>query len=274
MVFGVTLFLDACAGVDKFLASQQLTLVSKQSSYKEERERVTKYASLSKDRYDTFKNVSVSNREGIGIDVPINDRGDGVYATQKNGSRSLPFSFDCDYTKGETKGDLSISYQDPYNLYGRIYSLVSASCIPLSDEEKNQQIAVEKESERAAAEKKDALKRQEERKMEQEKEASRIADEKERQRRDNEARELSARSTPQYKRGAAVEEIKKIKSQVYRANKAMEEENRIGVISGYVNATRLHDIGAYIVKSQQELDRQWEIYKYNGGELSSIEEIK
>jgi hypothetical protein len=45
------------------------------------------------------------------------------------------------------------------------------------------------------------------------------------------------------------------------------------VVSGYVNATKLHELGSFAIAAENEVQRQWQIYKANGGQAASLSEI-
>jgi hypothetical protein len=95
--------------------------------------------------------VNISGRAGFPIEILISPDGSGAFI-MRSGSRVLPITFECEYEKGETKGELTLTYQDPRNLYGRIYAVIEANCIPLSSQEQIAQIEAEKESSRIAEE--------------------------------------------------------------------------------------------------------------------------
>lgn len=122
----------------------------------------------------------------------------------------------------------------------------------------NQRLAEERAVKQAEIENEKAIQAQEE-------EQARLAEE---------ARVREIQSRPEYKRKAAEEEIRVLRSQLEQLHSAMEEEHRIGRISGYVNATRMHDLGANVVASENQLSEQWVIYKRNGGKAKSLYEIQ
>lgn len=266
--------LVGCASLDEALVSQGVKLDSKQEDYRKDQERITKNVSLSNDRYDSFRGLSVSNQSGILISVPVDAAGNGAYVTQKNGARLLPISFDCDYTKGVTQGDMILRSQSPRNMYEGVYTKINVTCTPLTDDEKAKKIADEAEALRLAAAQKKAKEEAETKRIESEKEAAKIAAARERQQKADDAKELAYRASPQYKREAAAKEIVRLRAQIQAANQSMDDERQIGAVSGYVNATRLHGLGALILDSQRQMDRQWAIYKSNGGSVDSIDAVK
>lgn len=149
--FNCAVLLFGCASVDRALADRKAVLTQKQSSYKTPTESTTKYLALSGDKYDSFRDMVVSGRAGLSIGIPIRPDGSGAF-TERDGARVIPVSFECDYQQGETQGQLTLSYKDPGNLYGRIYAVVEAKCIPLSPEERTAQIAAENEAAKLAEE--------------------------------------------------------------------------------------------------------------------------
>lgn len=151
MAVNCAALLFGCASVDRALADRKATLTQRQSSYKTSIESATKYLTLSSDRYDSFRDMVVSGRTGIPIEIPINPDQSGAF-TVRGGTRALTVSFECDYQQGETQGELTLSYKDPQNLYGRIYAVVEVKCIPLSPEEKAAQVRAENEAAKIAEE--------------------------------------------------------------------------------------------------------------------------
>lgn len=267
-----TIILLSLSNLNLAKADQRITLTQKQSYYKSETELVTKNINPSKDNYDSFRDMNINKRAGITIEIPINSNGSGSFITQ-NGFRTLPVSFECDYQKGETKGEVSLSYQDPRNLYGRIHSIIEAQCIPLTEKEQVAQIETENELARIAekkliAEEQAQLQREAERK-----ERVRLATEKERSRKIAEAQEKEIRNSPQFKQNESQKTIKQLQQQIEATQQRINEEKKIGMISGYVNAAKLHELGSFIVSTENEIQRQWKIYKENGGKAKTHSEI-
>jgi hypothetical protein len=101
-----------------------------------------------------------------------------------------------------------------------------------------------------------------------------LAEDAENKRKAQEAKEAAIRSTPDYKRNSARNSIVQLRQRINNANNLIDEENRVGAISGYVNAVKLHELGSLVVFLEKEMRKEWEIYKSNGGTESSIYEIK
>lgn len=268
----VTLLLG-WASIDKALAERKITLTQKQADYKLTKETTKKYLNISGDKYDAFRDVNISGRAGFPIEILISPDGSGEFI-ERSGSRALPVTFECDYEKGETRGELTFSYKDPRNLYGRIHAVVEANCIPLSSQEQTAQIEAEKESTRIAEERR-VIKLQAQAQREAEKnENKRLVAERERARQVEEAREEATRNSPQFKRNEAQDSIRRLRQQIELAQKSISEERRVGVVSGYVNATKLHELGSFVIAAENEIQRHWQIYKKNGGQATSLSEIK
>lgn len=265
--------LFGCASVDSALADRKATLTQKQSSYKTNAESVTIFLTLSGDKYDSFSDMIFGGSTGLPIRIPTNPDKSGAF-TVRGGARALPVVFECDYQKGETQGELTLSYKDPKNLYDRIYAVIEAKCIPLSPEEQAAQVKAENEAAKLAEEQRFAKEQaQAQREAQRKAEERRIA-ENERTRLAAEAKEQAIRNSPQFKRNEAQQSITRLRQQIDQAQKSMDEERRVGLISGYVNASKLHELGSFVVGVENETQRQWRIYKENGGQAKSISEIK
>jgi hypothetical protein len=264
-VMSCAALLFGCAGIDRALADRKATLTQKQSDYKTGAELATKYLTLSGDKHDSFRDMVVSGRNGLPIEIPFNPNGSGAFI-ERGGARALPVSFECDYHKGETRGELTLSYQDPRNLYGRIYAVVEVKCIPLNPEEQAAQVRREVEAAKVAEENRLAEEQAQAQLEAQRKERERLLAEKERERQAKEAREQAIRNSPQFKRNEAQQNIKLLRQQIEQAQRRMDEERRVGLVSGYVNASKLHELGSFIVGAESEIQRQWQIYKSNGGQ--------
>lgn len=79
------------------------------------------------------------------------------------------------------------------------------------------------------------------------------------------AAEEALKSNPEYIRNSAENEIKNLRSIKEKLYAELEEERRIGKISGYVNSKRLHDLGRAIVGIEDEININLKLYKDNGG---------
>jgi hypothetical protein len=269
--YGVSLTLVSVSAV---AVSEPLRLIQKQSNYQIMSEHVTHYVSISGDKYDSYYNVSMTRRSGP-VDITVPQGGDGVASfVERPAGRALPVSFDCDYSAGETRGKISVAYRHPRNLYGRITADLEAVCEPLTTAEvakqtetlRAQQQAVMEEQNRAEAERN----RRDEEQHKQAEQVTQLAQ----QRAADDKRQSALEKTPAYKRQAAYAAVRNLRHQLEQANSAIEEERRVGAVSGYVDATRLHGLGAMVVGLQDEITRQFEIYKGNGGTLRTAEEVK
>jgi hypothetical protein len=140
-----SIFITSCADLATSLADRKVSVVQKQASYKIKSENVEQYVSLSGDPYDSYRGIQISNRKGIQLNLSVLENGDGNYVT-KNGYRVIPLGFACDYSAPENYGELTISYQDPKNLYKRVYAIVGATCQSLTKSEIEAEIAKENES--------------------------------------------------------------------------------------------------------------------------------
>lgn len=251
----------------------KVSLMHKQSNYKIRYESTTKYLNLSGDKYDSYRDMVVSGRTGLPIELPINPGKVGAFIVN-GGARTLPVTFECDYQIGETQGELSLSYKDPQNLYGRIYAVVQVKCIPLSPEEQAMQVKAESKAAKIAEEQRLAQEQAQVQREVLRKEEEHLLAEKDRARQVAEAQEQVIRNSPQFKRNEAQQTIKRLRYQIEQAQKSIDEERQVGSVSGYVNASKLHELGSFVVGAENETLRQWRIYKANGGQATSISEIK
>ena len=267
--------LFGCASSDFALADRntKVSLMHKQANYKISTETTTKYLNLSGDKYDSFRDMVVSSRTGLPIELPINPDKAGAFIVL-GGARTLPVTFECDYQYGETTGELTLSYKDPQNLYSRIYAAIEVKCIPLSPEEQAMQVKAENKAAKIAEEQRLAMEQAQVQRELQRKEEERLLAEKDRARQVAEAQEQVIRNSSQFKRNEAQQSIKQLRHQIEQAQKSMDEERQVGSISGYVNASKLHELGSFVVGAENGTLRQWRIYKANGGKATSISEIK
>jgi hypothetical protein len=85
--------------------------------------------------------------------------------------------------------------------------------------------------------------------------------------------EAARKLTPEYKASEAAGQIRYAKRIIQSANEAIAEEKEIGAISGAMNLNRLHQAGEMIVFNKSVIKSQWGIYKVNGGEARSVDEL-
>jgi len=255
------------------VAETTLTIKYKQSQFDITRETGRKLINPSGDRTDAFRALKVTQVSGIPITIPVNGSGDGEYE-EAAGSRVLPVSFDCDYSNGVTRGVAQLSYRDPRNLNRQISGRIEVECLPLTAEEQAEQIATkeawEQEANRIRAA--EELKRRTRVEAEEAKRQARL--DAERESREAEAREEARRNSPEYKRAAAEQHIKRMRAEIAAAKSRIGEERRIGQVSGYVDSRKLHELGSLIVAAEREIERSWLIYKSNGGTLRSLDAIR
>lgn len=254
-------------------AANASPLVHKQQRHDIAQEQVTRYISPSGDRYDSFRRMIVTQRSGIQVNIPIDSNGNGYFVTQ-HGMRVLPVEFSCDYSKGLTRGEVEITYQDPKNLYGQISGSLTVECVPMTDDERAQQMAAQAE----VARRNDEAREAEERrcKVAADRDEARRAEQAEalRLRQEKEAREAAYRESPAGKRDWARSHILRMREEIRLAKERISDERRVGAISGYVDKRRLHELGSLIVAAEREIDRAWKIYRENGGTATSAANIR
>jgi hypothetical protein len=78
---------------------------------------------------------------------------------------------------------------------------------------------------------------------------------------------------PKAKRGEAEKQIRRLRAVESQAQAAIDEERKIGEVSGSINRARLHEAGLVIVRSREAIERQFAIYKSNGGPASSVDDL-
>jgi len=254
-------------------AERKPTIIRKQSNHDVLRERAVQLISPSGDPYDSFSTMSFKQISGISIGIPIGSDGSGTYVTQ-GGVRALPVTFECDYSQGTTRGEALLSYQHPRRLYDFISGYIVVECVPLTEEEKAQQIAINEERLRDAALKRAEEERIRQAKLDQEELRRQAQATAEAARQEEEAKEAARRATPMYKRDLAEQQIKRMRAEIQAAQVRISEEQRVGRLSGYVDKRRLHELGSLIVAAEREISRNWIIYRENGGVARSVDAIR
>jgi len=254
-------------------AERKPTIIKKQAVHYVQVERAVQLISPSGDPYDSFRNLSLQQISGIPISIPVDVYNNGAYVNQ-GGVRALPVSFECDYSKGITRGEARLSYQHPRNLYDSISGFIVVECLPLNENEKAQQIALNEQRLRE-----ELLRREEEErsrldKLEKEELQRKLQEKAEAVRREEEEKEIARKASPSYKRELAEQNIKRMRAEIRAAEVRIAEERRVGNLSGYVDKRRLHELGSLIVAAEREIVRNWVIYRENGGTARSVDSIR
>lgn len=248
-------------------------IVSKQKSYKVDKEDVKRLIVLSTDNYDAFYQVKITKEVGIKVSVPVDGDSNGLYE-MVDGWRRLPILFSCDYTQGETVGTFRLRKRSARNVYTTDTFDLTVKCVPLSESDRALQIANEHEVLRREAERQEAAVKEaaalEEKRLDRERDEAEAALLEEQEA----VRQRVIESTPAYKRKVAQQAIRRLSEQALAARRAIAEERRIGQVSGFVNATRLNKLGGIVIYLEDEIQNQWGIYKANGGDAKTVKELK
>lgn len=250
-----------------------LNFVSTQSHYTKGSEQVTKRISPLNDKYDSLHDIQVTGASGIKITPELDDDGNVARVSSSEGTW-MTINYTCDFSKGITEGILEFDYQDPWNAYRRVEVTINAICKPLTKEQVFAQEEQEKELDAARI-----RKQQEEaeaaRKKEEERRRIELAQQTEEAKKaEQERKQREYRETLENKRDQAVREIHQARSQIAQAEEAMEKERRIEAVSGVSNLGRVRYLGEMIVYFNDEIDRNWRIYRENRGDAESLREIK
>jgi len=126
------------------------------------------------------------------------------------------------------------------------------------------------ESKNAFSDREKLRQKAEEQRLESDAERARYADEVEQKRQ----LEVARRNTPQYKRDSAASEIRNVRAQIAEVKQSIADEQRVGDISGYVSASKLHDLGSALVFLENRQSVNWATYKRNGGGAETLNEVK
>lgn len=266
LFIGASIALAGCA-TGEGLLSPSYSVVQKQADADKPQETVVRFIRPAGPSA-SYWNLRFHPEGEVPVRVPVNLRGHGQYQVLGDGGRALAVEFDCDYTKGETRGSAFISFEGP-----QWDGSVAVRCVPMSPEEVALQRAEKAEKRRLAAEADERKKRAEADRLEMQKAAERQREEQARARKAEQERLAALKETPEYKMREAAQQVRAAQRFIDDAERAMANEREIGRVSGYVNAARLREAGSMIVFYRNMQGAQWKIYKANGGKAISIDAL-
>ena len=281
----VAWLLLGCANIDKAPANIDKTLASiehTQTSYKINKEHVNEIVRFADRQFRFFPGYVIGN-----TGFPIYAESDKDYkfsyytGNKSNSIGDAYISFECDYTQGETHGELKVAYW-VHPVTGAYHLAVfNVSCIPMSAQQVEAEKKADQEAEQArkereareAIEAKEREQREAQEREAREEQERRLAEEEQIKKAAAE-KEQAYRNSPAFKRDEAQQAIRNLRYDIKELKQRVDEEHRIGLMSGYEDRVLLHQLASNIVRFEKEMQWQWQIYKANGGSAASLSEIK